>query len=446
MKIKIDSRKVVPGDTFIALRGENDDGHNYVYDAIKAGASTVIVEEGSYTVNTIIVNNTKEYLKEYLENNYYDNIKKLKLIGMTGTNGKTTTCFLIYQALNKLGIKCAYIGTIGFYINDLKVDTNNTTPNLYELYNMLLECVDNNIKYVVMEVSSQGISMGRVDTLSFDYVIFSNLTQDHLDYHKTMENYLIEKQKLFKMTRDGIAIVNNDDSYKDYFLLDNNRNITYGISGDYKFNIISSTMNGTIFKVNDYEYYTKLIGNYNIYNITVVIALLNLLNIDYNDIKDIISNLEMPPGRMDLIKYNNNYIIIDYAHTPDAVYKIINEVSKLDHNKIITMIGCGGNRDKKKRPIMGKIATNNSDYVIFTNDNPRYENGMKIVKDMICKLDKKNYKVKLNRHKAIEFGVQMLSKGDILLLLGKGHENYQIIKNKRKKFSDKEVVLKYIRR
>ena len=152
MKIKIDSRKVVPGDTFIALRGENDDGHNYVYDAIKAGASTVIVEEGSYTVNTIVVNNTKEYLKEYLENNYYDNIKKLKLIGMTGTNGKTTTCFLIYQALNKLGIKCAYIGTIGFYINDLKVDTNNTTPNLYELYNMLLECVDNNIKYVVMEV------------------------------------------------------------------------------------------------------------------------------------------------------------------------------------------------------------------------------------------------------------------------------------------------------
>ena len=208
MNIKIDSRKVNKGDTFIAIRGINNDGHKYVMDAINNGATTVIVEEGDYNVNTIIVKDTKEYLKEYLENNYYDDIKKLKLIGMTGTNGKTTTCFLIYQALNKINKKCAYIGTLGFYLTDEQRILNNTTPSLYELYEMLLECVNKGYEYVVMEVSSQGLSMGRVDTLIFDYVIFSNLTQDHLDYHGTIDNYVLEKQKLFKMTNNSYALIN----------------------------------------------------------------------------------------------------------------------------------------------------------------------------------------------------------------------------------------------
>mgnify|MGYP003306772759 CR=1 FL=1 len=443
MNIKIDSRNVKEGDTFIAIRGLNNDGHKYVTDAINNGATTVIVEEGEYSVNTIIVNDTKEYLREYLENNYYDRIKKLKLIGMTGTNGKTTTCYLIYQALNKLGIKCAYIGTLGFYTEKEK-ELSNTTPNLYELYNMLLECVDNDYKYVVMEVSSQGISMGRVDTLLFDYVIFSNLTRDHLDYHKNMDSYVLEKQKLFTMTREGIAIINNDDKYKDYFLLDN-KNITYGkINSDYNINNIESTLDGTKFKLNDEDYFTKLIGEYNIYNISIVIILLRLLNIE--NIKDIIKELNPPKGRMDIIKYNDNNIIVDYAHTPDAVEKIIKEVSKIPHNKVITIVGCGGNRDKTKRPIMGAIATNYSDYVIFTSDNPRYEKPKKILKDITCKLDNKNYKIVIKRKKAIKNAIQMLSKNDILLLLGKGHEEYQVIKDKRRPFSDKDVVLKYIRR
>ena len=231
MNIKIDSRKVKNGDTFIALRGINSDGHYYIEDAINNGATTVICEEGEYSVNTIVVKDTKEYLKEYLENNYYDDIKRLKLIGMTGTNGKTTTCYLIYQALNKLNMNCAYIGTLGFYLIDEKRTLTNTTPSLYELNEMLLECSEKGYEYVVMEVSSQGIAMGRVDTLIFDYVIFSNLTQDHLDYHGTLENYALEKQKLFKMTNDSFAIVNSDDSYNKYFLLDN-KNITYGKSSE----------------------------------------------------------------------------------------------------------------------------------------------------------------------------------------------------------------------
>ncbi len=444
MNIKIDSRKILPGDTFIAIKEVNGDGHDYVLDAINKGATTVIVEKGNYNVNTILVSDTKKYLEEYLENNYYDEIKNLKLIGMTGTNGKTTTCYLIYQSLNNIEIKCAYIGTLGFFINDKKIKTNNTTPNLYELYNMLLECVNSNIEYVVMEVSSQGLAMGRVNTLVFDYCIFSNLTEDHLDYHKSMEDYALQKQKLFKMTYNSYAIINNDDEYKDYFMLDN-KNITYGkTSNDYRIENIRSNINGTSFILNNEEYYTKLIGEYNVYNVSIVIILLKLLNIE--NIKNIIKDLNAPSGRMEIIKYNNNNIIIDYAHTPDAVEKIILTVSTLLHNRIITLIGCGGNRDRNKRSIMGEISTKYSDFVIFTSDNPRFEKPKSILKDITCKLDAENYKIIVNRKKAIKSAIQMLSKNDILLLLGKGHENYQIVKDKIIPFSDKEIVLKEIGR
>lgn len=442
MKIKIDSRKVVKGDTFIAIRGINEDGHKYIKDAIENGADTIVAEYGDYDVNTIIVSDTKKYLEEYLENNYYDDIKKLKLIGMTGTNGKTTTCFLIYEALNKVNKKCAYIGTLGFFINGKSVNTSNTTPNLYEIYNMLLECLENDCEYVVMEVSSQGISMGRVNTLMFDYVIFSNLTQDHLDYHKTMENYLMSKQKLFTMTRDGYAIINSDDKYYRYFMLDN-KNITYGKnSKDFKISNIKSSLNGSEFCLNDTLYSTKLVGEYNIYNVSVVIILLKLLGID--NIQEIILSLNPPKGRMDIIKYNENNIIIDYAHTPDAVEKIIKAVLNLPHNRIITIIGCGGNRDKTKREIMGSIATKYSDYVVFTSDNPRFEDPQSIINDIVQKLDSKNYEINVNREKAIIRGIQMLEKNDILLLLGKGHEEYQVIGDKVIPFSDKNIVLKNI--
>ena len=442
MNIKINSKEINEGDTFIAIKELNGDGHKYVMDAIKRGASTVIVEDGDYSVNTIKVKNTKKYLEEYLENNYYDKIKQLKLIGITGTNGKTTTSYLIYQALNKLNIKCAYIGTIGFYTDEIK-QLKNTTPNLYELYNMLLECVNKGYTYVVMEVSSQGISMGRVNTLIFDYVVFTNLTQDHLDYHHTMIDYVMEKQKLFKMTNNSFAIINSDDKYKDYFILDN-KNITYGkSSSDYVISDIKSSLIGTTFNLNNEIYKTKLIGEYNVYNLVIVIILLKLLNVD--NINKVIEELTTPPGRMDIIRYNDNNIVVDYAHTPDAVEKIIKEVSKIEHNRIITLVGCGGNRDKTKRPIMGDIATKYSDYVIFTSDNPRFEKPKKILKDITCKLDKNNYKIIVNRKKAIKKAIQMLEKNDILLLLGKGHEEYQVIKDKKLPFSDKKIVLNYIR-
>ena len=435
-----DSRKVKVGDTFIAIKGINGDGHNYIDDAISRGASKIICEHGNYD-NCEIVDDTNKYLREYIKNNYVDIIKNLKLIGITGTNGKTTTSYLIYQAMNIVGIRCAYIGTIGFYMNRKMYDNTNTTPDILSLYHMLIECVRNNIEYVVMEVSSQGLAYNRVEFLKYDYAVFTNLTEDHLDFHKTMDNYLECKLKLFSMLKNnGVSIVNSDDKYYKKFITNNC--ITYGYSGDYKISDINYDINKCSFKVNNIEYESELIGSYNIYNVCVVIIILELLNIDSNRIKETISELDSAPGRMDKIKYNDSIIIIDYAHTPDAVEKVIDALK--DKGRIITIIGCGGNRDKHKRKIMGKVAHTKSDYVIYTSDNPRYEDAYDIILDMIQLLDSFNYEIEVNRKKAIIKGIQMLKKGDILLILGKGHEDYQEIKGVKYPFSDKLTVLEYI--
>ena len=435
-----DSRKVKVGDTFIALKGINGDGHNYIDDAISRGASKTICEHGNYD-NCEIVEDTNKYLREYVKNNYVDIIKNLKLIGITGTNGKTTTSYLIYQAMNIVGVRCAYIGTIGFYMNGKMYDNTNTTPDILSLYHMLIECVRNDIEYVVMEVSSQGLAYNRVEFLKFDYAVFTNLTEDHLDFHKTMDNYLDCKLRLFSMLMDnGVSIVNSDDKYYKKFITNNC--ITYGESGDYKISDINYDINECSFKVNNIDYKSELIGSYNIYNISVVIIILELLNIKSGRIKETISKLESAPGRMDKIKYNDSIVIIDYAHTPDAVEKVIDALK--DKGRIITIIGCGGNRDKHKRKIMGKVAHTKSDYVIYTSDNPRYEDAYDIILDMIQLLDSFNYEIEVNRKKAIIKGIQMLKKGDILLILGKGHEDYQEIKGVKYPFSDKVTVLEYI--
>ena len=437
MNLKDDSRKIKKGDTFIALKKVHD-GHEYINDAIKNGASKIIAERGNYEVDTLIVPDTHKYLVDYLYDNYYDKIKHLKLIGMTGTNGKTTTCFLIYQALNKLNIKCAYIGTIGFYLDKKVRDLSNTTPDILEIYEMLLECAFNDIEYVVMECSSHALSMKRLDKLKFKFGIFSNLTEDHLDYHGSFDNYVKAKQILFDNVTDK-TFVNIDDEYKDYFIKDNS--ITYGLNkSDYHLTDYVISLDGSSFKVNGNSYKTKLIGKHNLYNILVVIALLLELNLDTS----VIENLECPKGRMDIVRKESNLVIVDYAHTPDAVLKIITAVKELNPNHIITIVGCGGDRDPYKRPIMSNIACSNSDHVIITNDNPRSENPNNIVSDMLHNLGKFNYEIILNRKNAIIKGIQMLDKNDILLVLGKGHETYQIINNKRYNFDDKEVVLENI--
>lgn len=439
MKIKCDSRKVKPGDTFVAIKGFDKDGHDYIEEAIASGATKVIAEYGLYSVDTLIVKDTREYLVQTLKKEYYEQIKKLKLIGITGTNGKTTTCFLLYQALKKAGYKCAYIGTIGFYIDNKKKDLLNTTPDILDLYEMLIECEKEQVEYVMMEVSSHALDMNRVGGLEFDYAIFSNLTKDHLDYHLDMKSYALAKQKLFyQLKRNGKAIVNVDDDYKNFFLVHNNT-ITYGLKeGEYQLTDYKMNIQGSEFTINHERYQSKLIGKHNLYNLLVTIIMLKELKI--SNIEQLISSLEAPKGRMEMIPYQDNIIVVDYAHTPDAVANIIQAFQEIDHHHIYTIIGCGGNRDKTKRPIMADIATKLSDYVIFTSDNPRNEEPMLIIQDMIRNLDRKNYEIEENRAIAITKGVQKCQKSDILLVLGKGHEEYQIIKGNKIHFSDREII------
>ena len=446
MKIKTDSRKVEAGDTFIALKGVNHDGHDFIEEAIESGAALVVAEHGNYSVDTILVDDTHEYLAEYLSSQYSDMLKNMHIIGATGTNGKTTTCYLLYSALNKLGIRCGYIGTIGFYLKDKIKDLNNTTPDILEIYEMLIYCYEKECNYVIMEVSSQALSMNRVDGLLFDYVIFTNLTQDHLDYHKTMKKYALAKQKLFyKLKKDGYALINIDDEYSNMFLLSENNNITYG-KGNSDYQIIDSEV------IDDYQtfiinhngiwrYDVHLLGEYNIYNTLAVIIILEKLGFDFKQIYDVVFSLEPPTGRMEKIKFNDSLVIIDYAHTPDATYKIISSAKTFCKGKIYTIIGCGGNRDNDKRAKMGLISTTLSDYVIFTSDNPRNEDPEKIIDDMLQLIDRKNYEIIINREKAIKKGIQKLKENDILLILGKGHEEYQIIGTEKKYFSDKKIVL-----
>lgn len=448
MNIKTNSKRIKNGDTFIALKGMTYDGHDYIEEAIENGAEKIICEHGEYNVQTIIVPSTKEYLNNYLDTNYYNKIKDITLIGITGTNGKTTSCYFIYELLKMLDVKCAYIGTIGFFIDKKERDLNNTTPEILELYEMFLECKSRGVNVIVMEVSSHALELDRVHGLKFNYVCFTNLTVDHLLFHKTMDNYLNAKKKLFNMLKkDAISITNVDDKYKDNFLLDNT--ITYGESKS-DFNIIKYKLklDKTIYKLryNNKNYKVKMnvIGKYNIYN--SLVAIIVLVNMGYN-IKKVIKlfkRIKLPSGRLDMIKYKKNVIFVDYAHTPDAVKNVLTNAIKFKKNKIYTIIGCGGNRDKTKRKDMGIIATELSDYVIFTNDNPRNEDEMKIVNDMINGIINENYEVILDRSKAIKRGIDLLNKKDILFILGKGHEEYQLINGIKHHFSDKEEVLNYI--
>ena len=445
MKLKVDSRKIEKGDIFLALTGTEKDGHDYIDEAIQNGASKIICEHGNYNIPTEVVDDTRKYLLDYLKENIYPQIKDICLVGITGTNGKTTTAYLLYEALKLLNLNAAYIGTIGFYIDGKVRDLNNTTPDIYDIYDMILEAKNNNCKYVIMEVSSHALFYNRVETLLFDYAIFTNLTQDHLDFHITIDNYIKEKQKLFKKLKsNGKAIINIDDKYYKNFVNENNKNIFYGFSdSDYKITDYKLYIDRSIIEINKKNTYeTELIGKYNLYNLLAVISTLSEMG--FKDIDKIIKKLIPPIGRMDKIMYNDNIIIVDYAHTPDAVEKVLKNIKYLTNGNIYTVIGCGGNRDKLKRPIMGLISTNNSNYVIFTSDNPRDEEIMDIIDDMVKDINKDNYIIIPDRKEAIKKGMQLLKKNDILVVLGKGHENYQIIKGEKKYFDDKQIILEFM--
>ena len=435
--LKKDSRKVVPGDTFVDTTFNKE----YVYDAVRNGAA-LIISKIKYDENTIVVDDPKEYYNNYIYNKYYEKIKDITLIGVTGTNGKTTTSYIIYDILNKMDIKCAYIGTIGFYKNGTIKELNNTTPDIEELYEYLYECTLDDIRYVVMEVSSHALVQDRVYGLKYDACIFTNLTEDHLDYHKNMDEYKKAKLLLFdKLRNKRIAIINSDDqNYKD-FIFSNNYNVKVGKFGDFRIRNIKLNDDSLDLKFsfkNEYFKHLNMVGKYNAYNYLEAVAALVYLNFDINEILKI--DVLAPPGRMYIVKYKDNTIFIDYAHTPDAMEKVLKSVNEFKKNKVFTIFGCGGDRDKFKRSIMGNIASIYSDKVIITNDNPRTENEDDIISDIVSGIKTDNYEIVKNRKDAIIKGVSYLDKNDILLILGKGHEDYQIIGNEKKHFSDLEVL------
>ena len=448
INIKTDSRKVKKGDTFVAIKGLTVDGHDYINQAIQLGACKIVCEHGTYSVETLVVPNTKEWLQKYIVDNYKDEVNKLKIIGVTGTNGKTTTCFLTYQLLKKLGVNACYMGTIGFYYGDVKRELPNTTPEILEVYSLLIEALEHGCTYAVMEVSSHALVQKRVEGISYTAVAFTNLTEDHLDYHKTMANYLSAKKLILnQISKDGFIIVNSDDSYHKEFEVNNYKTLGYN-GQDYKIINYSDSTKGTLINFicngQNLEVETNLKSKFNVYNYLTCFALLNELGFSTESLINATKDIYPPKGRCELVKVRNGLAVIDYAHTPDAVEKIIDAFTENKKGRIITLIGCGGDRDPIKRPIMGRIATEKSDYVIFTSDNPRTEDPNKILSDITIGLKKNNYEVVLDRVEAIKKGLDMIKDNDTLLILGKGHEDYQIIGHTKYHLDDLEEVQKYL--
>ena len=412
IEFETDSRKIKPGQTFVAIKGFTVDGHDFIESAIEKGATRIIVEEDvNYDVETIKVDSTKEYLKNELVNKYSKEFDDLHIIGVTGTNGKTTTCYLTYQFMNKLGLKTAYMGTIGFYYDDVKIELPNTTPEILTVYNLIMEAKEHGCKYIVMEVSSHSLEEERIAGIKFDVTAFTNLTQDHLDYHKTMDNYLNAKLKIFNYLKDdGVMIVNNDDPYANNFI--NDKSVTLGYKEDSNLRIMNANytpLNTTIDFTKDgkeYSVVTNLTSKFNVYNYLTCYYILNKLGIDDEKIIETTKDIYPPKGRCEIIKVNKGVAVIDYAHTPDAVEKVINSFNELKQNRLITIIGCGGDRDRTKRPIMGDTACKLSDYVIFTSDNPRTEDPNQIMNDIVKDLKYDNYEIIFDRieaiHKAID--------------------------------------------
>lgn len=446
LNIKIDSRKVEKGDTFVAIKGANVDGHDFIEQAIAKGATKIVMsEDREVNVEKVLVSNTETYLTNYLVDHYAEKINKIHLIGVTGTNGKTTSCFLIYQLLQNLGKKVAYIGTIGYYYENEKIELPNTTPNILDLYDMILTSISKGCEYVVMEVSSHALDFKRVEGLKYDVVAFTNLTQDHLDYHKTMENYLKAKLQILNyLTPEATVIVNADDEYSKYFRQGNYKTISFQ-NGDYKVIDYQDNTDQTWVKFTyanqDYEVNINLKNKFNIYNYLTALACVHNLGFKIEDILAKTQNIKPPKGRCDMVKVKEGIAVVDYAHTPDAVLKIITSFAEHKKADIITIVGCGGDRDPKKRPIMGDIATQYSDYVIFTDDNPRTEDNKKIMQDILAGVKKDNYEVIYNRKEAIKKGISMIKKDTILLVLGKGHEDYQILGKEKVHFDDMEIIL-----
>jgi UDP-N-acetylmuramoyl-L-alanyl-D-glutamate--2,6-diaminopimelate ligase len=452
--IVFDSRKVVPGSLFVAVKGTVVDGHDYILQAIKDGAVAVICEElpsrVTGEVDFLMVANSAIALG-IVAANFYDNPSaKLKLVGITGTNGKTTIATLLYKLFRDLGYKCGLLSTVENQINGQVIPSTHTTPDPVELNKLMEEMVEQGCDYCFMEVSSHAIAQHRIGSLKFSGGIFSNLTHDHLDYHKTFNSYLKAKKTFFdELPSSAFALTNNDDKNGGVMLQNTKAHKkTYGIKSmvDYKARILENQFEGLLLQIDSEEVWFKMVGTFNAYNLLAVYAAAMLLEQDKAKILTSLSKLTGAKGRFDYIVAPNKVIgIVDYAHSPDAIQNILSTIHDIRKGteKVITVIGCGGDRDKAKRPIMAKAACEWSDKVILTADNPRSEDPAQIIKDMEEGVDpafKRHVVSIIDRREAIKTACMLARPGDIVLVAGKGHEKYQEIKGVKNHFDDMEEL------
>ncbi len=453
--VVFDSRKVVPGCLFVAVRGTVADGHIYIEQAVKDGAVAVICEElpghTAAEADFLMVADSAIALGIVSANFYVNPSDKLKLIGVTGTNGKTTIATLLYKLFRDLGYKCGLLSTVENQINDVIIPSTHTTPDPVELNKLLDEMVAQGCDYCFMEVSSHAVAQHRIAGLTFSGGIFSNLTHDHLDYHLTFDNYLKAKKAFFDgLPKSAFALTNVDDKNGNVMLQNTkSHKKTYALKSmaDYKAKILENQFGGLLLQIDNEEVWFKMVGSFNAYNLLAVYATAMLLEQDRAKVLTSLSKLSGAEGRFDYIVAPNKIIgIVDYAHTPDAVQNVLGTIHNIrkGNEKVITVIGCGGDRDKTKRPIMAKVACDWSDKVILTSDNPRSEDPAQIIKDMEAGVPASFNRSTLSisdRREAIKTACMLAQPGDIILLAGKGHEKYQEIKGVKNHFDDKEELL-----
>lgn len=443
-----DSRMVKEGSLFVCVKGNTFDGHSVAGEMVAKGAPAVVCEKDLGLKNQVIVKNTRAVFSRICANYYGNPADKLKLIGLTGTNGKTTTTFLIKQILENMGKKVGLIGTVQNMVGDEIYPAKYTTPDPYELQKLFSLMVDAGCEYCVMEVSSQALVQGRVNGLHFYIGAFTNLTQDHLDYHKTFENYFNAKRILFENC--DIAVTNADD--KNGLKIVENLPVkvyTYAVNtnnADYVAKNVRFLSNGVEYElVCDYigRVHCSIPGRFSVYNSLCAASIALSMGINFADVVKSVPLCDGVKGRIEVVPCSRDFtIIIDYAHSPDGLENIITSLKEIAKGRVVTLFGCGGDRDKTKRPLMGEIASRLSDFCIVTSDNPRSENPSEIIKDILAGMQNCStpYEVVENRKEAIRFAIENAKKDDIILLAGKGHETYQILPTGTIHFDEREVV------
>ena len=456
--ISKNSNNVDTNYLFVAIEGNVHDGHSYIQNAIDKGASSILCQKlPKSLVKNITYIKVKSSRKSYAKIccNFFGNpSKKLKLIGVTGTNGKTTTVSLSHDLMLNMGYKSGLISTNTIKINNEEYEASLTTPDSYDTNLYLRKMVDLEIDFCFMEVSSHSIDQERINSLEFFLCVFTNITHDHLIYHGDFRSYLNTKKRLFdRLKKNQKSLVNIDDK-NGIYMTQNTASKTHTMSmkkpADFTLRVLENTINGMKLKIDNTEIQTSIIGNFNAYNLLAVVSIAKLLNLNKKNIYRNITLLKPPSGRFEIISYKNITAIVDYAHTPDALLNVLNTINQVNINKskVITVIGCGGGRDMKKRKKMGLIAVNHSSFSVFTSDNPRDENPEKIIEDMISGIDTIQLKkvfIELDREIAIKLALSMIDEKCIVLIAGKGHENYQIIKSKKIEFNDSYVVKKSLK-